>query len=356
MLSLTIKFSATIIIYASYINFNLKGLIIIVKISVLDYAVIDEGKDAVTAVKEAIELAQHAEALNFSRFFVAEHHDVKSFASSSPELLMMKLLDETNDIQIGSAGVMLPHYSPLKVAENFRMLEAFHCGRVNLGFGNTFGTAKVQRAMDTKKADFDYEHHIDTLQQHLTNASNITVHPETSSAPSMWMLSTSERSAKLAAKLGVGYIFGLFPYASTDKIPTGRRAIKQFKEMFQPSKTNETPVTIAAVFVVISDTDEKAETLANALDVWLLGKNNFNEFEYFPSVETAKAYDYTDDELKRMKANRTRMVVGSKETVKAKLLDIQNELSADELLIIPLMPGFNNRKHALTLIHEAFNL
>lgn len=341
--------------------FKIKGWVFIVKISILDYAVIDENKKAVSAVNETIELAKHAEALNFNRFFVAEHHNVKAFASTSPELLMMKLLDETKSIKIGSAGVMIPHYAPLKVAENFRMLEAFHPGRVDLGFGSTIGTSIVQRAMHSSREGFDYKMHIEEIQNLLSEGSseefkNIIVNPVIEKAPNMWILSTSQRSAKIAANLGIGYIFGLFPYASNDKTLAGKRAIEIYREEFQPSKTNAEAHAIVAVFVVIANTKDEAKTLAKALDVWLLGKENFNEFNSFPSVETAENYNYSQADLRRMKSNRTRMIVGTKSTVKEKLSALQHELNADELLIIPLMPEFKNRKHALTLISETFEL
>lgn len=108
-----------------------------VKLGILDYAQIDEGSNAQEALLHTITLAQLAESLGYARFWVAEHHDVPAFASSSPELIMMRLADATSRIRIGSGGVMIPHYSPYKVAENFRVLEAFHPNRIDLGFGNT---------------------------------------------------------------------------------------------------------------------------------------------------------------------------------------------------------------------------
>lgn len=333
-------------------------MVIIVKVSILDYAVVDEGKDAVTAINETVELVKHAEELNFSRFFVAEHHNVKAFASSSPELLIMKLLGETKTINTGSAGVMIPHYAPLKIAENFSMLEALYPGRVDLGVGNTLGTTTVQKAMGSSRENFDYESHLKEVQNLLSNDSkeNITVHPLIKTPPNMWVLSTSQRSAKMAAKLGMGYIFGFFPYASTDKTLAAKHAIEIYKNEFKPSKTNDAAHAAIAVFVVIADTTEEANRLTKSLDVWLLGKNNFNEFSHFPSVETAENYNFSQTDLRRIKSNRTRMVIGNKTTIKKDLTDLAEELNADELLVIPLMPEFKNRKYALTLLSEAFNL
>lgn len=122
-----------------------------VKLGILDYAQIDEGSNAQAALQSTVILAQLAESLGYERFWVAEHHNVPAFASTSPELIIMRLADATKRIRIGSGGVMLPHYSPYKVAENFRILEAFHPNRIDLGMGNTIGTALVNRTLNEKK-------------------------------------------------------------------------------------------------------------------------------------------------------------------------------------------------------------
>ena len=128
-----------------------------VQFNVLDYAVIDEGKSAEEALQDTVRLAQLADKLGFKRFWLTEHHNVPAFACSSPELLMMQILNKTKHISLGSGGVMLPHYSPYKVAENFRMLEALHPGRVDLGIGNNAGTAQVKSTMNETKSHFlDY--------------------------------------------------------------------------------------------------------------------------------------------------------------------------------------------------------
>lgn len=125
-----------------------------VQFNVLDYAVIDEGKSAEEALQDTVHLAQLADKLGYKRFWLTEHHNVPAFACSSPELLMMQILNKTQNIALGSGGVMLPHYSPYKVAENFRMLAALHPERVDLGIGNNAGTAQVKAAMNETKSHF----------------------------------------------------------------------------------------------------------------------------------------------------------------------------------------------------------
>src|SRR5690554_5344197 len=200
-----------------------------VKLGLLDYAQIDEGKSAQEALQNSVILAQLADSLGYERFWMAEHHNVPAFASSSPELIMMRLADATSRIRIGSGGVMLPHYSPYKVAENFRVLEAFHPHRIDLGMGNTIGTSIVNRTLnENKKGKLNYEQSIVDVSKYLSDQVDekhrfhgIVAQPEITTLPQMWLLSTSIKNAKMAAKLDVGYTFGLFPIAEIDKLKIG---------------------------------------------------------------------------------------------------------------------------------------
>lgn len=334
------------------------------KINLLDYAVIDEGQDATDALKETVKLAKKADELGFHRFWMAEHHDVNAFASSSPELIMMHILGQTKRIKVGSGGVMVPHYSPLKVAENFRIMENLYGGRVDLGIGSTLGTPEVNQAMNEfRPKKQPYEENISDIKKFLTNEDDeshrfneVRANPLGDSNPEMWVLSTSVKTAELAARQGIGYTFGLFPYASRDKTNVGKLAVKRYREKFVPSKIMSKPTAMISPFVVVADTVEAAEHMAKALDLWLLGKKNFSEFEKFPSVETAEEYTYTVEEVKRLESNRTRMVVGDAKSVKEQLDHLVEKIDADELLIIPLMPGAHNRHRALELLASEYNL
>lgn len=334
------------------------------KLNVLDYAVIDEGETANDALKNTVELAQKAERLGYSRFWMAEHHDVNAFASSSPELIMMHILSKTSKIRLGSGGVMIPHYSPLKVAENFRVLENLYPGRIDLGIGNTLGTPQVNKSMNEMRPRKQrYEENISDIKKYVTNTDDdthrfneVTANPAGETNPEMWVMSTSVRTAELAARQGIGYTFGLFPHASKDKVSTGKEAAAVYKEKFIPSPVMAKPTVMASPFVVVADTDEEADELAKALDLWLLGKKNFSEFKQFPSVETAGQYTYTVEEVKKLSENRSRMIVGSAKNVKEVLVELSETLGADELLLIPLMPGAKNRERALELLSQEFKL
>lgn len=334
-----------------------------IKLGLLDYAQIDEGSNAQAALQNTITLAQLAESLGYERFWMAEHHNVPAFASSSPELIMMRIADATNRIRIGSGGVMIPHYSPYKVAENFRVLEAFHPDRIDLGFGNTIGTPLVNRTLnENKKGRVTYEQSIVDLTNYLSDEVDedhrfhgISAHPVITTVPQMWILSTSVKNAKMAAKLGIGYTFGLFPLAGIDKLKIGIQAAETYRNEFKPSPFMTKPKVSVAPFVVVAESSQQAEEYAEALDLWLLGNDNFGQLREFPSVETARAYKYTEKEKGIIQANRTRMVVGDIESVTEQLNELITQFKADELLLIPLIPGLEARKKAIELLAGAFN-
>ena len=180
------------------------------KLSILDYAIVDEGKTAIEAIEESVELARLAEKLGYSRFWMAEHHQVPALASSSPELLMLHLLQNTEKIQIGSGGIMIPHYSPYKISEWIKLLSALYPNRVNLGIGNNPGTKVVQKLMDTTPMTREeYNDSCRELLELLTGTETLVQPPEAKVSP-MWLLSTSEKSANLAAELGQNYVYGTY--------------------------------------------------------------------------------------------------------------------------------------------------
>ncbi|MBG9982802.1 LLM class flavin-dependent oxidoreductase [Aerococcaceae bacterium DSM 111020] len=333
-----------------------------VRLSILDYAQIDEGSNAQQAIQESVELARHAERLGFHRFWVAEHHDVPAFASSSPEMLMMHLADHTETIRIGSGGVMLPHYSGLKIAENFQLLQAAHPGRIDLGMGNSSGTKVVNQALNEQRQRLSsYRGTIEDLKHYLTDDKDadfrfgqISANPVNETVPEFFLLSTSVRNAKMAAELGIGYCYGMFPYASRDKLEIGREATTTYREEFQASDIFETPQTMFALFAAIADTDEEAEALAKAIDLWMLGQDDFGRFQQFPSVEWAANYELTPEEMKAIKANRTRMVVATPETLREQLDPYIQAFECDEILLCTIMPGIDARKRGIELLAQAY--
>ena len=318
------------------------------KLSILDYAIVDEGKTALEAIEESTELARLAEKLGYSRFWMAEHHQVPALASSSPELLMLHLLQNTEKIQIGSGGIMIPHYTPYKISEWIKLLSALYPNRVNLGIGNNPGTKVVQKLMDTTPITRDEYNESCTKLLELLMGNEILVQPPEAKVGPMWLLSTSEKSANLAAELGQNYVYGLFFNQAVDYIETAKRCLQTYRtKMLDQQKT---PHDVVAVFIAIGEDEQEARNLVRCLDVWLLGKKEFTEFDRFPSINTAKEYEIAEIDKEKVEKNRTRLVWGTKDVVVEKLRDLATELELKELMCIPLVPTIERRKNIIEVL------
>ena len=318
------------------------------KLSILDYAIVDEGKTAIEAIKESTELACLAEKLGYSRFWMAEHHQVPALASSSPELLMLHLLQNTEKIQIGSGGIMIPHYPPYKISEWIKLLSALYPNRVNLGIGNNPGTKIVQKLMDTTPITRDeYNDSCRELLELLTGTETLVQPPEAKAGP-MWLLSTSEKSANLAAELGQNYVYGLFFNQAVDYIETAKRCLQTYRKKMREQR--KTPQDIVSVFIAIGEDEQEAKDLVRSLDIWLLGKREFTEFDRFPSIKTAKEYEISEADIEKVEKNRTRLVWGTKDVVVEKLRKLAIELELKELMCIPLVPTIERRKNIIEIL------
>ena len=318
------------------------------RLSILDYAIVDEGKSSIEAIEESVELARLAERLGYSRFWMAEHHQVPALASSSPELLMLHLLQNTEKIQIGSGGIMIPHYSPYKISEWIKLLSALYPNRVNLGIGNNPGTRVVQKLMNTTPITREeYNKSCKELVDIFTGTGTFVQPPE-AKVSQIWLLSTSEKSADLAAKLGQNYVYGLFFNQAVDYIETAKRCLQAYRtKMLEQDKK---PQDVLAVFIAIGEDEQEAKDLVRSLDVWLLGKKEFMEFDRFPSINTAKEYEITEEDREKVEKNRSRLVWGTEDVVIEKLKNLISEFELEELMCIPLVPTIERRKNIIEIL------
>ncbi|ANU15159.1 LLM class flavin-dependent oxidoreductase [Planococcus halocryophilus] len=331
-----------------------------VVLNVLDYSPIDEGQTAVVALEQTTKLAQLAETLGFKRFWVAEHHKVESVAGSTPEMLMMHLATSTRTIRIGSGGVMLPHYSAYKVAENFRMLEALHPGRIDLGIGRSRSYRNVNEALNESKTKrLPYDQQVTDLQKYFSDDTKsehrfqtLVAMPMINTAPEMWLLGTGLGSAKLAAEKGMSYAYAHFAKPSGQSVDV----VKAYRAEFQPSVFLQEPKVILAVFAVVAETVEKAEELATAFDLWLLFIESDSPPPYYPSAETARKRGFSASEQEKVDRNRQRMLIGTAKQVKEQIEDLAERFEADEITIIPNISGAANRMNTLRLLASVFDL
>ena len=331
-----------------------------VTLNILDYSPIDEGANARQALLQTTELAKRAEELGYHRFWVAEHHHVLSVAGSSPEMLMMHLATSTKRIRIGSGGVMLPHYSPYKVAENFRMLEALHPNRIDLGIGRSPSYQIVGRALnETKGKPLSFEQQVQDIYKFLSDHTtedhrfnSLIATPVIETMPEIWMLGTGNGSATIAAENGTAYAFAHFATVSE----AGLNAVAHYRKHFNPSPLLKKPKVMIAVFAIIAETAEKAEALAKAFDLWLLFVESTNPPPYYPSVQTAKKRGFSSVEKEKVMQNRKRMIIGNAVQVREEINRTANLYQADEITIIPNFFGADNRMEGIALLAQAFGL
>jgi luciferase family oxidoreductase group 1 len=337
------------------------------KISVLDQSPIRKGGTAADAVRETIELAKIAERLGYSRYWLAEHHNTTSFAGSTPEVLIARVAAETSRIRVGSGGIMLPHYSPLKVAENFRMLETMYPGRVDLGIGRAPGSdGRTAIALQAGPQAWDvgvFPQQAELLRHYLEESAGLASWPDNHAyrqihasprgpgMPEMWMLASSVNGAVYAAELGLPLSFAHF--ISPDG--GGPDAAEVYRQRFKPHREGDRPHVGVAVFAIAADTDEETERLALTRNLWVMQLLR-NQAGPFPSPEEAAAYPFTEADRVQIRAISSRGVTGTADKVKAGLEKLVAAYGADELTVLSITYEFEARVRSYELIAEAFGL
>ncbi|WP_404330850.1 LLM class flavin-dependent oxidoreductase [Mesobacillus maritimus] len=327
------------------------------KISVLDQSVIRKGDHASIALQNTVKLAQITEELGYHRFWVAEHHNTIGVAGSSPEVLISHIASKTRKIRVGSGGILLPQYSPYKVAENFKMLETLFPNRIDLGIGRSPGGSPATRLALTdgvRRSLNDFPRQVKDLQGFLNNElptdhpyHEVAAYPVPERAPEMWVLGVSHRGARVAAENGIAFTYGHFINPEN-----GQKAIDYYYEHFQPSNLLSRPKVNVCVFVICAPKQEKAEEMALSLDRWLLLVERGLDTR-IPSIEEAKRMNFTQEERKRIQENRKRMVIGTPAKVKDDLLRLSELYQTDELMIITNVYDFHDKIQSYTLLAEA---
>jgi luciferase family oxidoreductase group 1 len=342
-----------------------KGLYLMnVPLSVLDLSPINAGESSHQALQNTIRLAQLADRLGYTRYWLAEHHNTNGMlASSTPEVMIGVVAQATERIRVGSGGIMLPNHSPLKVAETFRVLEALYPGRIDLGIGRAPGTdprtaLALRRSREALEAD-DFPEQLAELlafadkgagfpEGHLFRS--VKASPNDVSLPPISLLGSSDYSAQAAAILGVGFAFAhhINPSFAVS-------AIHLYREHFTASEELAQPKVILATSVICAETDARAEELATSMALaWVRMRSGRSG--PLPSPEEAKAYHYNSIEQEIATSYRARQTVGSPSVVREKLLKLLKETGADELMITSMVYGYENRAKTYELLAEAFDL
>lgn len=330
-----------------------------IRLSILDQSAIPKGKTAKEALEFTEVLAKEAEKLGYHRFWVSEHH-LETLGHSSPEVLIPHLAAHTSTIRIGSGGVMLPHYSAYKVAENFRLLEALYPNRIDLGVGRAPGgmpgaTAALQEHKQ-RKGDL-YMQQIEDLVHYLTSSKSdnhrfpgLKAMPEIDTVPEIWMLGSSGGSAGLAANHGLHYAYAQF-ISGED----GSKALRSYHQRFQPSSFQSKPAGLVAFFLVCAETDAQAEWLAKSMDVQFINIAN-GKVEGILPPEEVENYQFSPVELRHVKENRKRMLVGSPENIYQQITELSRTYGTEEFMLAGMGFDFEARLNGYRLLAEQFQL
>jgi luciferase family oxidoreductase group 1 len=333
------------------------------KLSVLDQSPVSTGSTPAVALQNSIELARLADELGYTRYWIAEHHGTEALASPAPEILLARIGAETSRIRLGSGGVMLPHYSPLKVAECFRMLHALYPERVDLGVGRAPGgtpleTFALRRERSDSPPPDDFADqlvellgflHKEFAPRHPFN--RIKVSPDASGAPEVWLLGSSLWSASAAAQLGLPYAFAHF----ISPEPT-RTAIERYRAQFQPSAYLDQPHAVVALGAICAETDDEAQQLSAS---WRLVRQRLTrgDLRQIPSIEEALAELSASGVPPPADASEfPRAMVGSPETVRQKLSDMAEALRLDEVMTVTIVHDHRARLRSYELLAKAFAL
>jgi luciferase family oxidoreductase group 1 len=328
-------------------------------LSVLDQSPVIAGHTAADAIAATVELAQLADDLGYTRYWCAEHHGLLGVCNPCPEVLLARLGSVTKRIRIGSGGIMLPYYSPFKLAEQFMMLEALFPNRIDLGVGRAPG-GDLRTAQAVAAGEYDRGEHFPQQVRDLVGlmdgtlskdnvANGVILQPQVATRPQLWVLGSSDFGGMLAAQLGLRFSFAHFINAHF-----GHLVASAYRERFQPGHEAK-PYLACAVFVICADTEQEAAALEKAVDLrrvqMALGLN-----APIPSIEQGLAQEYGEREQLVIDREKPRSIIGTPETVTERLIGVQERFGADELIVLTVAGSYAARLRSYQLLAQAFQL
>lgn len=331
-------------------------------LSVLDQSTVVTGRAPEQSIRESLALVRHCEALGYHRYWVSEHHNSDSVAGSAPEVLLAALAATTRRIRLGSAGVMLPHYASLKVAEQFRVLEAIAPGRIDLGVGRAPGsdglTAHALNPNAARAAELFPAQLRDLLawvagerlpETHPFRA--VRAQPQGASVPEVWVLGSSGYGAQVAAHFGLPYCFAHF---ITDGAGAAE-AITLYRELYRPSARHPEPYAALCAWALAAESEAEAERQFLPRAIWRLGRDR-GVFDPLPSPEEAAAFACSDLERARIERVRAAAIFGTGARVAGRLRALTAEVAADEMAVLTTTHDPTVRRRSYALLAQAWGL
>ena len=323
-------------------------------LSVLDQSIACAGRGEDHALRDTLDLAPHCEALGYHRFWVSEHHGLPTIVGSAPEILLAAIAARTTRIRLGSAGVMLPHYSAFKVAEQFRVLDALAPGRVDLGVGRAPGTdmrtAQLLNPLARHAAEDFPQQVVDVIQWTRNQRHHgALAHPLAPAeaqagferAPEVWVLGSSDYGAQLAAHLGLPYAFAYF-FMDGQGV---EQALGLYRQLYKPGDRHAQPQPTICIWALAADSDEEAKHHARSRERWRLDR----ERGVLGPLQPPDAIAFTPDEDLRLQGMRRRAFVGRADAVADRIRKLAAELQLDEIVINTWAhdPAVRRRSYAL---------
>jgi luciferase family oxidoreductase group 1 len=331
-------------------------------LSVLDQSAVVSGIPADASIRESLSLALHAEALGYHRYWLAEHHNSGAIAGSAPEILIAAIAATTSRIRVGSAGVMLPHYSSLKVAEQFRVLEAIAPGRIDLGVGRApGGDGLTAHALNPNAAAAagHFPAQVRDLLAWLAGEQlgdthpfrDVLAMPSGAGVPEVWMLGSSGYGAQLAAHFGLPYCFAHF---ITDGHGAAE-ALELYRTQYRPSRRHPTPWGAICVWALAADTPAEAAGQFSSRALWRLGRDR-GTYAPLPSPDEAAAYPYTEAEQRRIETLQRNAIFGNAPAVAAQLRGLADSLGVEEIAVLTATHDPAPRRRSYALLAGEFGL
>jgi luciferase family oxidoreductase group 1 len=312
------------------------------RIGILDQSPIPEGCIAGDALRNSIDLARLADGLGYSRYWVAEHHGTQGLACASPEALIGPIAAATSRLRVGSGGVMLPHYSPFKVAETFSMLSGLFPGRIDLGIGRAAGTTpQIAFALQRDRrqaAPDDFREQLDELLKYLGNRTQFRF-----ASPEIWLLGSSQDSAIWAAELGLPYCFADFIN------PNGARLMRCYRGQ------TAAPRSAVASWAICAETDAEAERLSLSFRMMMTMLFRGRSIQV-PTVERAQRFLEEEKLLPHQIPVGRRIITGTPSRVREAIEAVARDYQAEEVLIVNILHDHAARRRSYELIAKEFGM
>jgi len=326
------------------------------KLSVLDQSPIRSGGTPSDTLLETVELAKACEQYGYHRYWMAEHHATPALAGPAPEIMVAHVAAATSSMRIGTGGVMLSHYSPLKVAETFNLLETLYPGRIDLGIGRAPGSDQLTALALAYGSEIGIEYFptriadmmafMGTKEPTTEIFKRIKIVPKPDVPPQLWLLGSSDQSALMAAKFGLAFSFAQFI------TPVGGAAVLDaYRQGFEPSEFYAKPEASIGTFMICAETEEEARRLGSSRDYALVRRAR-GQHGPFPSVAEAEAQDYTEADLQYIAANSNRSFYGDPDQCYDWLMKLSEVYGIDEVVVLTICHDAGARRRSYELLAE----